>query len=49
MSMTVEEIYLDWVNNFLTVDRMAEHYGVSVEVFKPFLNSIISLRREIYG
>ena len=49
MNMNLEDIYLEWVNNFLTVDRMAEHYGVSVEVFKPFLNSIISLRREIYG
>jgi hypothetical protein len=25
----VREIYLDWVNNFLTVQRFAEYYGIS--------------------
>lgn len=24
-------MYLDWVNNFLTVDRFADHYGISRE------------------
>lgn len=22
-------IYLDWVNNFLSLDKFAEHYGIS--------------------
>jgi len=22
------EIYLDWVNNFLSLDKFAEHYGI---------------------
>ena len=25
------EMYLDWVNNFLTVARFAEHYSISEE------------------
>ncbi len=25
------KMYLDWVNNFLTVERFAEYYGLSVE------------------
>lgn len=25
------ELYLDWVNNFLTVGRFAEYYGITVE------------------
>ncbi len=25
---TLLKIYLDWVNNFLTVDRYAEYYGI---------------------
>ena len=24
----IENLYLDWVNNFLTVARFAEHYGM---------------------
>ncbi len=27
--LTFDEIYLDYVNNFITTKRMAEHYGVS--------------------
>jgi len=23
------EIYLDWVNNFLTLDKFANHYGIT--------------------
>ena len=29
--MTLEEIYLDWVNNFLTTQRFAEYYGLKIE------------------
>ena len=25
---TLAKIYLDWVNNFLTVERYAEYYGI---------------------
>ena len=25
------ELYLDWVNNFLTVERFAEHHNMTVE------------------
>lgn len=25
-------MYLDWVNNFLTVEKFAAHYGISVAV-----------------
>lgn len=28
--MTNEEMYLDWVNNFLTIDVFAEHYGLTL-------------------
>jgi hypothetical protein len=27
--LTHDEIYLDYLNNFITTKRMAEHYGVS--------------------
>lgn len=30
--MTKErEMFLDWFNNFLTIERFAEYYGVTVE------------------
>lgn len=25
------EMYLDYVNNFLTVEKFADHYGITVE------------------
>lgn len=25
------EMYLDYVNNFLTVEKFAEHYGITLE------------------
>lgn len=33
------ELYLDWVNNFLTVERFAEYYGVTVEHANEILNA----------
>ena len=29
MKNTIEQMYLDYVNNFLTVDSFAEYYGIS--------------------
>ena len=26
---TDREIYLDWVNNFLTIEKFAEYYGIT--------------------
>jgi hypothetical protein len=31
-TIRLEELYLDYVNNFLTVERFAEYYGLSVEL-----------------
>ncbi len=28
------KMYIDYVNNFLSVDRFAEHYGITIEVAK---------------
>lgn len=27
---TCERVYLDWVNNFITIQAFADHYGVSI-------------------
>ncbi|AEJ81372.1 hypothetical protein Erwinia_phage_Rouille_00122 [Erwinia phage Rouille] len=27
----LQEIYLDWINNFLTVERFAEYYALEVD------------------
>ena len=27
----VERLYLDWFNNFLTIERFAEYYNMTVE------------------
>lgn len=24
----IQEVYLDWVNNFLTIEKFAEYYGL---------------------
>jgi hypothetical protein len=30
MDKQIREFYLDWVNNYLTVETMAEHHGLDV-------------------
>lgn len=34
----VIELYLDWVNNFLTVGRFASYYGLDVPTAKRVIN-----------
>ena len=41
--MTLEEIYLDYVNDF-SMKYMAEYYGVDYD----FINSLVSMGRELY-
>lgn len=35
-----EEVYLDYVNNFLTVAAFAEHYGLTEPVATSFINRV---------
>ena len=36
--MTNEEKYLDWVNNFITISRFAEYYGMAEDEAIKFVN-----------
>jgi hypothetical protein len=40
----LHDMYLDWVNNFLTYEVMSRHYGISVEC----LSAMIEEGRKIY-
>lgn len=42
---TLETIYLDWVNNFLTLDKYAEFNGIDVHQ----ATKLIDLAREVYN
>lgn len=35
---TLEAMYLDYANNFLTVKAFADHYGISEELAKAIIN-----------
>jgi hypothetical protein len=35
----IEGLYLDWFNNFLTVDRFAEYYGLTVKQASRVINT----------
>jgi len=35
----LQAIYLDWFNNFLTVDRFAEHYGMTPDAASELIES----------
>jgi len=35
----LQVIYLDWWNNFLTVDRFAEHYGITPDAASELIDS----------
>lgn len=42
--MTLTDIYLEWVNNWVTVSAMAGYYGVSTEQ----MNELINISRHVF-
>ena len=40
----LEEIYLDWFNNYLTVEKFAEHNNLTIRQ----VNTLLSLARDVY-
>lgn len=43
---TIEEIYLEYVNDWLSIDSMAEYYGIEPEKLGSLLASIMYVRDE---
>jgi len=37
--MTNSALYLDWLNNFLTLERFAEYYGITLEEAAIVINT----------
>ena len=51
--MNNEALYLDWLNNFLTLDRFAEYYSMTREDASQAINAgrddhLITVRTEFY-
>ena len=38
MKKQLQEFYLDWVNNYLTMEKMAEHYGLTSEAVETLID-----------
>ena len=38
MGVQVIDFYLDWFNNYLTVETIAEHHGLDVDDAKALIN-----------
>jgi len=38
MSVQVIDFYLDWFNNYLTVEKLAEHHGLDVDDAQALIN-----------
>ena len=38
MSVQVIDFYLDWFNNYLTVEKIAEHHGLDLDDAKALIN-----------
>tara|TARA_R110002167_G_scaffold363069_1_gene582813 strand:+ start:366 stop:554 length:189 start_codon:yes stop_codon:yes gene_type:complete len=38
MSTQVIDFYLDWFNNYLTIDKIAEHHGLDVDDAKALIS-----------
>ena len=38
MNKQLREFYLDWFNNYLTVEKIAEHHGLDVDDAKALIN-----------
>lgn len=41
----LREMYYDWINNFLTVERFAEYYGYDVDCSRRLIDAL----RLLYG
>lgn len=41
----LEELYLDWINNYITIDKFAEHNGITHEQ----ATKLIVLMQSIYN
>ena len=39
VKMSDEEFYLEWWNNYLTIETIAEHYGLSVDEAKKKIDN----------
>lgn len=37
--VSIQEIYLDYINNFLTIEKWAEHYGLNEKQAEFILSS----------
>lgn len=48
LSMTLEEIYLDYVNNFFSIATMALHYGVELEEMYKIYWIASKMYHEVY-
>ncbi len=44
MKKALEDIYLEWINNYLTIDLLAEHLGITPDE----ANSLIRAGRSIH-
>jgi hypothetical protein len=38
MNKQLREFYLDWFNNYLTVEKIAEHHGLDVDDAKALIS-----------
>jgi len=47
MAKQLQEFYLDWVNNYLSVDKIAEHHEITVEDAELFINLGRSYHEEV--
>lgn len=45
--MTLEDIYLDWLNNFLTIPAFANYYGISEENAQSLIDTCRNIFRNI--
>lgn len=44
--MTKQELFLDWFNNFLTVERFAEYYNLTIEQARRLIEEGRKLHEE---
>ncbi len=55
MKKKIEKMYLDYVNNFLTVECFSEHYGMSLDngyrviVLGRKINELSAIKRKTFG
>ena len=46
LTLSLNQIYLDYINNFISIEKFAEYYDIELSVAKKLFQSINSIHNQ---